>query len=51
MLTDPGFIYAERIGKDDLLQVFLIAGLGDGIPTLAIGKKSESHGFRSLGPL
>jgi len=51
VLADPGFVYAERVGEDDLLQILFVAGLGNAITPLAIRKKPEPHSLHSLGPL
>ena len=43
VLADPGFVDAQLVGEDDLVQIFLIARLGDLIAPLAVGEKPEFH--------
>src|SRR5262249_13559605 len=43
VLADPGFRHAEPVSHDDLLEVLVVAELGDLVVAVAVGENTDLH--------
>src|SRR5262249_17133454 len=43
VLADPGLLHAKAIGDDDLLEILVVARLGDLVVAVAVGKDTDLH--------
>src|SRR5262249_37778551 len=50
VLADPGLGHAEPVGHDDLLEVLVVAELGDLVVAVAIGENADLHPLTSRTP-
>src|SRR5262249_54976242 len=46
VLTDPGLGHAETVGDDDLLEILVVAQLGDLVVTVAVREDADLHRLR-----
>src|SRR5262249_44522331 len=47
VLANPGFRHAEPVSHDDLLEVLVVAELGDLVVAIAVGENPDLHPFTS----